>query len=66
MKKKHPVYIEFDVRLLEVQDKNMRCYAREEKVGPVKSLRCRTALLHCEPAQLSFDGWHRAKADLIL
>ena len=62
---KNTLYI--DVRFLdEVQDKNMRCYGREEKVGPVKSLRCRTALLHCEPAQLSFDGWHRAKADLIL
>ena len=59
-------YIYIEVRFLEVKDKNMRCYAREEKVGPVKSLRCRTALLHCEPAQLSFDGLHRAKADLIL
>ena len=34
------------------------------KVKPAKSSIYRTALLHCEPAQLSFDGQHQAKAGL--
>ena len=37
---------------------------RQEKVKPVKSLRYRTASPHCEPAQRSSDGSHRAKVDL--